>query len=469
MDKKVNLQEFTQRIADRIEVSGTDAERFIQSLFEIVEENLLTDKIVRIKGIGTFKLLEVNARTSVDVNTKERIEIKEHFRVTFTPDAVLKDKVNKPFGGFTSVVLDECNVDTGVLENTEDDPLTDDQLTAYESATTPTTPELNIHVDIPTETTMESERQQLHEHVQEPKEEPVQVSCEPAKEPTESEEKPCNPTKETSEPIEELSEPAESSCEPAEEPSESPEKSSESSETASEAAETLSEPEQVSEESQQEDNSETESFISEEEGDETRGTTPVTPIKSEKTETITPLNPKNMRQNEGNSGSGHSFTRIILSILVVLLLAACGMLGYCAYKLYYNPEQTVADSSIVAPTAPSLTATPKDTLQTADEEPEDSLSESDEVGDGTIDINMRAEIMKQELSSYYPQMEGAEYLIIGTADTVQVKPGISLTKLAKTYFGNGDFVSYIKFYNRIDNPDLLREGQKLLIPLLTKK
>jgi nucleoid DNA-binding protein len=157
MDKKVNPQELIQRIADRIEGSKTDAERFVQALFEIVEENLLADKVVRVKGIGTFKMLEVNARTSVDVNTKERIEIKEHFRVTFTPDAVLKDKVNKPFSGFTSVVLDECNVDTGVLENTEEDPLTDEQLTAYETVdATTAAPPLNIHVDIPTEAPTET-------------------------------------------------------------------------------------------------------------------------------------------------------------------------------------------------------------------------------------------------------------------------------------------------------------------------
>jgi outer membrane lipopolysaccharide assembly protein LptE/RlpB len=172
-----------------------------------------------------------------------------------------------------------------------------------------------------------------------------------------------------------------------------------------------------------------------------------------------------MTTNEGNNG-GSNTTRIILFLLLFLLIVACSMMGYFAYKLY-SPQ------AIPAPMDTLRTDTVKaqppvavpDTLQTEVKVDKDSLP-----GDNSsMDLKMRGEIFKQELSSYYPQMEGAEYLIIGTADTVVVAPGVSLTKLAKTYFGSGDFVSYIKFYNRIDNPDMLRAGQKLLIPLLTKK
>jgi nucleoid DNA-binding protein/flagellar basal body-associated protein FliL len=439
MDKKVNLQEFIQRIADRIEIPGIDAERFVQSLFEIVEENLLADKVVRIKGIGTFKLLEVNARTSVDVNTKERIEIKEHFRVTFTPDAVLKDKVNKPFAGFTSVMLDECNVDTGVLENTEEDPLTDEQLTAYETAAKPNVPELNVHVDIPTGDSVE-----VHHH-------PV-VEVPSSDESTIKSDDVVTVT---------------------DEPLQAPSSSLTETETESEVESKVEAEVKVEAESEVEIETKSESGVESEaevEYEAEDGVDPeVEPTPQEPKEE--PLNTKNMKPNEENSGS-NSTTRIILIILLVLLIAACGMMGYFAYKLYHpiTPEQETPDSIVGSKNTQAVPTEESDSLQASKEEDNtDADTLVDNYGDGTIDPQMRAEIMKQELSSYYPQMEGAEYLIIGTADTIEVKPGISLTKLAKTYFGSGDFVTYIKFYNRIDNPDLLRTGQKLLIPLLTKK
>jgi nucleoid DNA-binding protein/flagellar basal body-associated protein FliL len=440
MDMKINPQELTQRIADRIEGSRTDAERFVQSLFEIVEESLLADKIVRIKGIGTFKLVEVNARTSVDVNTKERIEIKEHFRVTFTPDAVLKDKVNKPFGGFTSVVLDECNVDTGVLENTEDDPLMDEQLTAYEAAGKASVPELNIRVEIPTEGAIKPEEK-------EPDSEETSSENSNSMEGDDDSVQEIPPVNQDDSTMGENQEDVSRT--------EEDEDSLTSSEDETFNQTTIESENVVSEETQTSDSS----VIVSDESEQT----------SENSESDNPLNTKDISSDE-EKGSGSSLTRILLIILLILLILACGMMGYFAYKLYYpsGSEQLKSDSvATVSQTSP-VPIEKADTLKApVEEEAEDSLY--DNFDSGSIDLQMRAEIMKQELSSYYPQMEGGEYLIVGTADTVEVVKGFSLTKLSKNYFGSGDFVSYIKFYNRIDNPDLLREGQKLLIPLLTKK
>lgn len=76
-------------------------------MFDLVEEALATEKYVKIKGLGVFKLTEVDSRESINVNTGERIEIQGHTKVSFTPDSALKELINKPFSHFETVLLNE--------------------------------------------------------------------------------------------------------------------------------------------------------------------------------------------------------------------------------------------------------------------------------------------------------------------------------------------------------------------------
>lgn len=84
-------------------------------MFELIEEALVTEKYVKVKGLGTFKLTEVESRESVNVNTGERIEIQGHTKISFTPDSGMKDLINKPFAHFETVILNENTK----LEDTE--------------------------------------------------------------------------------------------------------------------------------------------------------------------------------------------------------------------------------------------------------------------------------------------------------------------------------------------------------------
>ena len=88
-------------------MSKKDAELFVRSLFDLIEEALATEKYVKVKGFGTFKLTEVDSRESVNVNTGERIEIQGHTKVSFTPDTTMKDLINKPFAHFETVILND--------------------------------------------------------------------------------------------------------------------------------------------------------------------------------------------------------------------------------------------------------------------------------------------------------------------------------------------------------------------------
>ena len=84
-----------------------EAEAFVNSMFSVIRQGLEADRQVKIRGFGTFKVIDVEARESVSVNTGERVVIESHRKVTFTPDATMKELVNKPFSLFNTVALND--------------------------------------------------------------------------------------------------------------------------------------------------------------------------------------------------------------------------------------------------------------------------------------------------------------------------------------------------------------------------
>lgn len=129
INRKVLLQELAEGLSRRKGISKKEADAFLRVVFEVIERYLESDKIVKIKGFGTFKLVSVESRESVNVNTGERIRIKGHTKISFTPDAVMRDQVNKPFAEFETVVLNEGidlaemeRVDAAYLEDLEEEP-----------------------------------------------------------------------------------------------------------------------------------------------------------------------------------------------------------------------------------------------------------------------------------------------------------------------------------------------------------
>ena len=125
MNEKLNIQNLTDELAENYNINRKDAEVFIKEFFSVIEEGLEKDKYVKIKGFGTFKLIEVDSRESVNVNTGERFEIQGHSKVTFTPDSNIKEAVNKPFSPFQTVVLAE-GVNVDAPEENLIDALSDD-------------------------------------------------------------------------------------------------------------------------------------------------------------------------------------------------------------------------------------------------------------------------------------------------------------------------------------------------------
>ena len=104
---KVTIQEIASKLIAQNGLSKKEATLFINMMFETIREALERDKMVKVKGLGTFKIIDVESRESVNVNTGERVLIEGHNKITFTPDALMKELVNKPFSQFETVVLNE--------------------------------------------------------------------------------------------------------------------------------------------------------------------------------------------------------------------------------------------------------------------------------------------------------------------------------------------------------------------------
>jgi nucleoid DNA-binding protein len=116
---KITIQEFAERLAERKGMSVSDAQRFLTAMLDTINDGLKDEKIVKVKGLGTFKVIDVKQRKSVDVNTGEEIIIEGRGKITFTPDSIMKDLVNKPFSQFETVVLNE-GVDFSEIDSVSD-------------------------------------------------------------------------------------------------------------------------------------------------------------------------------------------------------------------------------------------------------------------------------------------------------------------------------------------------------------
>ena len=101
------MSDLAARLAELTGMSKRKAQLFMSAIVETIQEGINNDKMVKIKGLGTFKVIDVDARESVNVNTGERLTINSHQKLTFTPDNAMKDLVNKPFSQFETVVLND--------------------------------------------------------------------------------------------------------------------------------------------------------------------------------------------------------------------------------------------------------------------------------------------------------------------------------------------------------------------------
>ena len=392
-------------------------EAFARTLFEVVEEALLTDKFVKVKGFGTFKLVAVSDRESVNINTGERFQIEGHTKVSFIPDNTLKEEINRPFAHFETIDLSD---ETEQAElDAIDAAAAEEALENEEAEETVEEVAEEMPADEPTEEVVEEEvMEEVPEEVL--KEEPVEEAEEPMEEPVATEPH----TTVTAEKKEE--EPAK-----AEEP----------------AADTTLESEKKPEP----------------EAEEQEEAPTALPVSYEYTEQP-PRRPFNWWKAIG----------VFFFVLALMLLSYFA--GY--YRLLcpciiglpeWTEPQPVQPAAKVQPTktapakpqpAPAETTAPKiseNPLNSENpEQPEPSKSKP----------------AKPDPAPRKQQSAPAEVAPAPPADTtVATKPhtvarGETLYSIARKYYGSDKYVNVIIRHNRIKNPNNIEKGTTLQIPIL---
>lgn len=121
-----SLNEFAKSLTDKYGLSDNDALNFLKEMFAVITDELRNGSdatSVKVKGLGTFRMQSVNPRVSVDVNTGERILIDGRYKIVFTPEAMLRDRVNSPFAQFETFVVNE-GIDFSQVDEEENEVIT---------------------------------------------------------------------------------------------------------------------------------------------------------------------------------------------------------------------------------------------------------------------------------------------------------------------------------------------------------
>ena len=216
---KILIADLAKEVAKKHKLPQKETEQFIANMFAVVAEGLQQDKLVKVKGLGTFKVTQVKPRESVDVNTGERVLISGHDKVTFTPDSLMKELVNKPFAQFETVVING-DVDFAAID-----------------AANPTveTEDVTVETDPADDAAVADELTNEPEEVQaEPEEvttEPEEIAAEP-EEPAEEQSQEAEPTQAVEQ--EDIAQPASTTVESGEEAPEEPQTAAADAETESE-------------------------------------------------------------------------------------------------------------------------------------------------------------------------------------------------------------------------------------------
>lgn len=121
MNNRLTIQDLAGLLAEYTGKDKNSSERFLREFIAVVSEGVYTDKLVKVKGLGTFKIIPVEKRESIHVNTGERFVIPEHYKFSFLPDKELRELVNKPFSFFETTELGE-NVDFTDMDIVSDEP-----------------------------------------------------------------------------------------------------------------------------------------------------------------------------------------------------------------------------------------------------------------------------------------------------------------------------------------------------------
>ena len=434
---KVSVAWIAEAIAGKHGLTQKDAEQFVATFFDLINEALHEEKMVKVKGLGTFKVIDVRERESINVNTGERVVIESHGKISFTPDPIMRDLVNKPFAQFETVMLnDDVDIEELNAVSVDEEPLAivdeQPQEVEEEPSVAAAGPEVVDEQPLMNEDQSQEETVPQLQEVEEPllevaerfvEEEPEQVVEEEPKQAME----------------EEL-------------PVEVEEQPQQAMET--EAALMPVEASPVDDEPQPEEES--------------------SPVEEE------PLAAQDEDDEEEEKPSSfferHETLLLTLSHLFVAAIALA--IGYIIGMQHFDMDRPVVQETVVDSTArvsktvvkPAAKDSVKDSVkEKAQQVKEDKhlLKEEDVVNvpaATTHDQPATANDSKQ-LATANAMVKTGAYRIVGTAKTITVKKGDTMERLSRLYLGEG-MSCYIQLHNGVAE---VSEGMRLKIPKLELK
>ena len=406
---KVN--DFARELSEKYGLSLGDASDFVSAMFDVVKEELDgADSSVKIKGFGTFKVSAVGARASVDVNTGERIIIDGRNKISFTPEVLLRDRVNRPFVQFETVVLND-GVDFSEIDEESEEEL--DSVTETEpqgvqlSPTAPTSQPTDQSTDQPT----------LSEQPQ-----GVQLSSTaPTGQPTDQSASHYSP-----------------------------------SETASKAVNT----EEHRDMARRLMTPKTETIEDSEESDDK--TTATAPEADDEGIVIGGCRQRSPR------------IMYVLTIASFLILVSLGIGMYFLYQRIEEKNHVIdrlesrlyAQQEAAEAVEPQSTVTVKDTVASKDSLHAAELLAAEKGKQHKKDsIAANPTATTPSDYNYDTRVRTGAYIIVGVAKTVTVQPGQTLASISKAYLGEG-MECYVEVLN---NRHSVKAGEKLKIPQLKLK
>ena len=435
---KVN--DFARELSEKYGLSLGDASDFVSAMFDVVKEELDgADSSVKIKGFGTFKVSAVGARASVDVNTGERIIIDGRNKISFTPEVLLRDRVNRPFVQFETVVLND-GVDFSEIDEESEEEL--DSVTETEpqgvqlSPTAPTSQPTDQSTDQPT----------LSEQSQGVQLSPTAPTCQPTDQLTDQ------PT---------LSEQPQgvqlSSTAPTCQPTDQSANPQSPSATASKAVNTEEHRDMARR--LMTPKAETLEEGSENSDDKTTATAPEA-------------------DDEGIviGGCRQRSPRImyVLTIASFLILVSLGIGMYFLYQRIEEKNHVIdrlesrlyAQQEAAEAVEPQSTVTVKDTVASKDSLHAAELLAAEKGKQHKKDsIAANPTATTPSDYNYDTRVRTGAYIIVGVAKTVTVQPGQTLASISKAYLGEG-MECYVEVLN---NRHSVKAGEKLKIPQLKLK
>ena len=426
---KYSITQLATILVKKNGISNDEALKFVTAIFDIVKEGLETDKLVKIKGFGTFKIIDVDPRESVNVNTGERVLINGHQKITFTPDSVMKEMVNRPFAQFETVVLND-GVDFSDIDKLS-----------------------NINENIDKQEETQEEFQEIIQEEEEKKEEgKEEVHDITPQESSNNDDVVRNQT--TISPTKELAETF--IKETAEETSEKPiEESSEK---------------QIEEPAEKPIEETAEKLIEE----------PAEKLIEEPAE-----DPIEDFDKEENS---HNFTTILLSIAsCLLLMAASAYIGYLygieegrhqektsqisKYSTYLDKQNEELRTKRLAEEAKATKEAEKTKNDTTKQTAKDNKTDTT-TNNQPKENNKTKEDNNDDNFSKYDTMDArvrtGAYVIVGIDKYIIVREGQTVGKIAKALLGPG-MSCYIEVLNGVTENEPLKEGTKIKIPKLRHK